>query len=78
MVELRSIEGKLEDLADNVLGGGVEPGVAAVVVQIRNAQIRAISTGLKAKEQEELETRISELESLLEDTDEGSRWQRAE
>ena len=62
VVELRAIEDKLEELADNVLGGSVEPGVAAVVVQIRNAQIRAISTTLKAKEQEELEDRLAELE----------------
>ena len=62
VVELRAIEDKLEELADNVLGGSVEPGVAAVVVQIRNAQIRAISTTLKAKEQEELEGRLAELE----------------
>ena len=78
VVELRAVEDKLEDLADAVLGDRVEPSVAAVVVQIRNAQIRAISTGLKAKEQEELEARISELESLLESRNEGGQWQRAE
>jgi hypothetical protein len=73
VVELRAIEDKLESLADNVLNGTVEPGIAAVVVQIRNAQIRAISTGLKAKEIEEIEARISELETLLEAQEE-RRW----
>src|SRR5215204_149995 len=71
VVELRAIEDKLEDLANNVLGGSVEPGLAAVLVQIRNAQIRAISMGLKAKEQEELEARISELEQQQEG---GRQW----
>jgi len=43
----------------------VAPGIAAVVVQIRNAQIRAINAGLKAKEVEELEGRLEEVEELL-------------
>ena len=67
VAELRTIEDKLETLADNLLRGSVEPGVAAVLVQIRNAQIRAISTGLKAKEVEEFEARIEELERAQEE-----------
>jgi hypothetical protein len=65
-VELRAIEGKLEDLADDLLAGRVEGGVATVLVQIRNAQIRAIATGLKATEQEQILGRVEELEALLE------------
>ena len=65
-VELRAIEGKLEDLADDLLAGRVEGGVATVLVQIRNAQIRAIATGLKATEQEQILERVEELEALME------------
>jgi len=66
VVELRNIEDKLETLANDVIGGDVEPGVAAVVVQIRNGQIRAISTSLKAREQEEFEARLEALEQQQE------------
>jgi len=66
VVELRNIEDKLETLANDVIGGDVEPGVAAVVVQIRNAQMRAISTSLKAREQEEFEARLEALEQQQE------------
>ena len=73
-VELRSIETKLEGLADDVLAGRVEGSVAAVLVQIRNAQIRAIATGLKATEQEQILEKVEELEALLhEQRQEGRR-----
>jgi hypothetical protein len=62
---LAGIEDKLEALAESVLSGEVEPSVGAVVVQCRNAQIRAISTTLKAREQEELEQRLEELEAVI-------------
>ena len=65
-VELRSIESKLEELAEDLLAGRVEGGVASVLVQIRNAQIRAIATGLRATEQEQILERVEELEALLE------------
>ena len=65
LTELHRLEDKLESLADKVLEEEVAPGIAAVVVQIRNAQIRAINAGLKAKEVEELEGRLEEVEELL-------------
>jgi hypothetical protein len=72
-VELRTIEGKLEDLAADLLAGRVEGGVASVLVQIRNAQIRAIATGLRATEQEQILERVEELEALLENQKRGGR-----
>ena len=65
VVELASIKEKLEGLADDVLAGSVGRSDAAVVSQIYNVVLRAISTSLKAREQEELEARVEELEALL-------------
>jgi hypothetical protein len=64
-VELAAIKGKLEALADDVLSGSVERSDAAVVGQIYNTIIRAVATGLKAKEVEDIEARLEELEALL-------------
>ena len=65
VVELAAIKGKLETLADDVLSGSVDRSDAAVVAQIYNTVIRAVATGLKAKEVEEIEGRLEELEALL-------------
>jgi hypothetical protein len=65
VVELATIKGKLEALADDVLSGGVDRSDAAVVAQIYNTVIRAVATGLKAKEVEEIEGRLEEIEALL-------------
>ena len=69
VVELAVIKGKLETLADDVLSGSVDRSDAAVVAQIYNTVIRAVATGLKAKEQEEVLARVEELEALLKDRD---------
>jgi uncharacterized protein YceH (UPF0502 family) len=65
VVELAAIKGKLESLADDVLSGSVDRSDAAVVAQIYNTVIRAVATGLKVKEAEEIEVRLEELEALL-------------
>lgn len=65
VVELAAIKSKLEILADDVLSGSVDRSDAAVVAQIYNTVIRAVATGLKAKEVEEIEGRVEELEALL-------------
>jgi hypothetical protein len=74
VVQLASIKEKLEDLADDVLAGSVDRSDAAVVSQIYNVVLRAISTSLKAREQEELEARIEELEDLLAQKEEAKNW----
>jgi hypothetical protein len=64
--ELVGIRGRLSDLADDVLAGRVDKGDAAVAGQLLNYAVRAIAVGLKAKEVEELEGRLEELEAVLE------------
>ena len=64
--ELADIKQRLSELADNVLTGVVDRGDAAVVSQVLNVYLRAVSVELKAKEQQEILERVEELESLLE------------
>ncbi len=65
VVELAHIRTRLEELADSVLEGEVDRADAAIAGQLLNYAIAAIRTGLKAKEVEELEGRLDELEALL-------------
>jgi hypothetical protein len=64
--ELKDIKDRLSELADNVLGGTVDRADAAVTSQILNVYLRALSTELKIKEQEELITRMENLEQVVE------------
>ena len=66
MSELHSIRDRLETLAEEVLEGRTDKGKAAVVSQIYNTLIRAISTEVKVREVTELEERLEELEASLE------------
>ena len=68
-VELANIKQRLSDLADDVLAGEVDKGVAAVVSQILNVYLRAVSVEVKLKEVLELEERIVALEQ-----EGGGRW----
>ena len=65
-LELADIKQRLSELADNVLTGAVDRGNAAVVSQVLNVYLRAVSVELKAKEQQDLIERMEELESLFE------------
>jgi phage-related tail protein len=64
--ELASIKTRLSDLADDVLAGEVDKGVAAVASQVLNVYLRAVSVELKAREQLELIERLESLEEGLE------------
>ena len=64
--ELAAIKQRLSDLADDVLEGNVERGVAAVASQVLNVYLRAVSVELKAREQLELIERLETLELALE------------
>jgi hypothetical protein len=64
--ELAGIKGRLSDLADAVLSGEVDKGVAAVASQVLNVYLRAVSVELKAREQLELIERLEALEEALE------------
>jgi hypothetical protein len=65
VVEISNIKHRLEDLAEDVLAGRKDRQDAAVAGQLYNYAIRAVSVGLKAKEVEEIEGRLEELETLL-------------
>ena len=63
--DLATLKEKLINLGEDVLEGRVGRANAAVAGQLWNIAIAAIRTGLKAKEVEELEIRIEELEAVL-------------
>ncbi len=63
--ELARLQARFEELAEQVLDGRVERADAAVAGQLLNYATAAIRTGLKAKEVEELEARLEEVEALL-------------
>ena len=74
MVEVAEIQGQLSDLYTSVLTGLIDPKVGAVLAQIANARARIVETGLKAKEQQELEERLELLEAALERQKEGGAY----
>ena len=72
--ELVGIKKRLSDLADDVLEGNVDKGVAAVASQILNVYLRAISTELAVREQLELVERLEALERSAEAAKGGRVW----
>ena len=64
--ELTDIKQRLSELADDVLEGRQDKGVAAVASQVLNVYLRAVSVELKAREQLELIERLEALEEALE------------
>jgi hypothetical protein len=80
VAELAALRDENADIRRRLLEGGEEglaPNVAAVAIQSLNTDIRAVAAALKAREQEELERRLEELETFFEeqrDSQGGSRW----
>jgi hypothetical protein len=66
VAELAALRVENADIRRRLLEGELLPGIAAVAVQSINTDIRAVSAALKAREQEELECRLEELERALE------------
>jgi hypothetical protein len=66
LAELTNIKARLSELAEHVLGGEVDKGVASVASQVLNVYLRAVSVELKVRELTELEERLEELEASLE------------
>ena len=66
VVEVADVKRRLLSLADDVLEGKVKREVGNAVSQILNTYLKAVTVELKAKEQEELEQRLEELESAVE------------
>ena len=66
----------LKDLYAAVLGGDVGRKAAAVANQIANTQLRAIELERRIREHNELEGRLDELESLLDEAESRThaRW----
>jgi hypothetical protein len=75
--ELSEIKARLSDLADDVLEGRQDKGVAAVASQVLNVLLRAISVETKLKEQLELVQRLEALEEGLEQNKRRSSTWRA-
>jgi hypothetical protein len=71
--ELGALRVENAEIREQLLKGELPPGAAAVAIQSINTDIRAVSAALKAREQEELESRLEELEHALEARKE-SRW----
>jgi hypothetical protein len=73
--ELSDIKTRLSALADDVLEGRQDKGVAAVASQVLNVYLRAVSIEMKLKEQLELIERLEALEEGLKQNRGGSsRW----
>jgi hypothetical protein len=64
--ELAALKDRLITLGEDVLAGTIDRSDAAVAGQLWNIAIGAIRVALKAKETEELEVRLAELEAALE------------
>ena len=65
VTELATLRDENADIRRRLLAGELKPGVAAVAIQSLNCDIRAVSATLKAKEAEELEARLEEVEEIL-------------
>ena len=63
--ELGALRAENADIRERLLGGKLKPGVASVAIQSLNVDIRAVGASLKAREVEEFEQRLEELEQAL-------------
>ena len=72
--ELAKIKDRLSTLAEDVLEGATDRADAAVVSQIWNTYIRAVSIELKVKALEEMEAKLEEMAEALERHSEGGAY----
>ena len=72
--ELGALRDENASIREQLLKGGLQPGVASVAIQSLNVDARLISTLLRAKEQEELEARLEEVEEILAQRKKDDRW----
>ena len=66
VAELANLRDENANIRERLLGGELEPKVASVAIQSVNCDARLLDVLLKAREQEELEGRLQELEEALE------------
>jgi hypothetical protein len=74
VAELGALRVENAEIRERLLEGELLPGVAAVAIQSINTDVRAVSAALKAREQEELEGRLEEVEEILRQRKD-ERWQ---
>lgn len=74
MSEVNDLKDQLRDLYASVLTGLLQPKTGATLAQIAHCRIRVIETGLRVCEQEELQSRLEELENLLDAKGEQRQW----
>ncbi len=72
-VELSDIKERLKKLANGVLLGKIDRADAAVVGQLYNTLIRAVSVEVRVREVEELSREVEELRDLLDAKGAGGR-----
>ncbi len=65
IAELAALRVENGGIRERLLKGELQPGIAAVAVQSINTDIRAVGASLKAREVEEFEQRLEELERAL-------------
>ena len=70
--ELAWVKADLADLVAATREGSIEKGVAAVIAQIWNVYLRAVSVGLDVQERLELVREIEEMREILENQKERS------
>jgi hypothetical protein len=78
LTEVGQVKKRLSKLADDVLSGAVERPTGAVVSQIYNVLLRGIDLEIKARELDEIETRLADIEDALSNGpgDRGGGWYR--
>jgi hypothetical protein len=62
---LAALRNENAQIRKRLLEGELPPGIAAVAVQSLNTDIRAVGAALKAREAEEFEQRLEELEQAM-------------
>jgi hypothetical protein len=65
LAELHALKAENEDLRQRMIRGELEPRVVSICVQSINVGARLIEVALKAREQQELEQRMTALEEAL-------------
>jgi hypothetical protein len=74
IAELSTLRDENTVIRQRLLEGELAPNVAAVAVQSLNTDIRAVAATLKAREVEDIEGRLEELEQFLATRKEDNRY----
>ena len=73
--EIPAIKARLEDLEERVLSGDLETGRAAVANPLLNTRLRAVEVERKLREQEDVLSRLEDLErARKQERKGGRRW----